>query len=371
MFVIQDPTDENSTYLLESILKVLRDARSVSGAFAFVSAQGVRLLSQSDEFKSLAKNYPVDLVIGIDGITNEQAITSLSEVAQQYPRLQVRAFLNPLPGTIFHPKFCWTESDDNGHLIVGSGNLTERGLLGQWEAYSSLNLDYDELKSVKATWNAWLVSSKDYLLALDDPKVMERAKLNNNNPLAIEGDWPKLQAPITGDISDSEPATTQLFTSKAKVLIAEVPRSGVRPSQVNFHKNDYYSFFRAEQGRLVVFRQVNEDGTMPDYEQSRPAVVAKSVNFRFELDGMGSRNYPEIGGRPIGIYLRVATRTFFYRILFPATSGYKEVQAILEEHNGKASTKMRTVRMDAEELRTAWPTAPFWKLPTDIIIDTE
>ena len=50
--------------------------------------------------------------------------------------MTVRAFLNPKPEGLFHPKFCFTKRQGGGHLIAGSGNLTEGGLLGNWEAYS-------------------------------------------------------------------------------------------------------------------------------------------------------------------------------------------------------------------------------------------
>lgn len=131
MLVIQDPTNEQSTYLLESLLDAFRSAEKVAGAFAFASSTGVRLFTEDKAFHEVALQHPIDLVVGIDAVTNNRALDSLDAVARKYPSVKVRAFLNPRREALFHPKFCWTKNRTGGHLIAGSGNLTEGGLLGE------------------------------------------------------------------------------------------------------------------------------------------------------------------------------------------------------------------------------------------------
>lgn len=362
MLVIQDPTNEQSTYLLESLLDAFRSAEKVAGAFAFASSAGVRLFTEDDAFAEVARQHPIDLVVGIDAVTNNRALDSLTAVASRYPNVQARAFLNPRPEALFHPKFCWTKNHDGGHLITGSGNLTEAGLLGNWEAYSVEQLNAAEITAVESAWNGWTTRHHGSLLPLDNPDVRRLATANHI--LAPEGDLPTLVAPPTPPTPEEEPENLQLMPNTADVLVAEIPQSGDRWKQANFHQEDYVDFFGVQEGvaRLTVFRHVNSDGTMADYERNRPPVTVKSRNFRFELDAASGLPYPT-NGRPIGVFVRVATRTFFYRLMLPDDPEYGVVLSLLERRAGPPAREMRAERMSVADLRREWPNSPFWRLP--------
>jgi hypothetical protein len=361
MLVIQDPTDAQSTYLLESLLDSFRSATRIAGAFSFASAAGVRLVAEDRAFQEAARRYPVELVIGVDDVTNETALASLSALSQAFPNVQVRAFLNPRPEALYHPKFCWSRTVDGGRLITGSGNLTEGGLLRNWEAYAIEELNAEEIMAVESTWNIWIVKHDSSLVPLDNPQVRRLAQANN--VLAREGDLPTLVAPAPLPISGGEPITTLQITSTAAVLIAEIPKSDNRWKQANFHLDDYLNFFGARGNRLVIFRHVKADGTMDEYERDRPPVTVKSRNFRFELAAATGIPYPT-DGRPIGVFIRVGTRTFFYRLMLPSDPEYVTVSSVLERRAGAPARLMRSVRMTVDDLRREWPTSPFWLLPT-------
>ena len=360
MFVIQDPTNEQSHYLLESLLDAFHEAEKVAGAFAYASSAGVHLLTEDNAFQEVARNHSVDLVVGIDAVTNDRALDSLTQVCEEYPNVQVRAFFNPRPEALFHPKFCWTKNRNGGHLITGSGNLTEAGLLGNWEAYSVQQLDESGTALVESTWNNWTANHQASLLPLDDADVRNRASANNI--LAREGDLPTLVATPTPPAPEEEPVTTQLMPPTAVVLVAELPKN--RPGQANFHLDDYVNYFGVQKriARLVIFRHVNADGTMDEYERDRRAVIAKSGNFRFELAASSRVAYPN-HGRPIAVFVRMGPRTFLYRYLLPEDPEYLTVTGLLEQRAGTASRPMRAVRMTVAELRQEWPNSPFWKLP--------
>lgn len=363
MLVIQDPTNEESTYLLESLLNAFHSAEKIAGAFGFASAAGVQLFTEDASFRQVAQNFPVDLVVGIDAVTNHRALDKLLSVSRDLPNVNVRAFLNPRRESLFHPKFCWTKNPSGGHLIAGSGNLTEGGLLGNWEAYSVEKLDLADMVKVEATWDAWTKKYHSSLFSLDNEEVRRIAA--NNNVLAPEGDLPTLMAHDRKGPTE-EPDTTQFMPDSAAVLVAEIPKSGDRWKQVNFHLEDYQNFFgvKGETARLVVFRHVKGDGTLDDYEKNRPPVTVRSRNFRFELAAAAGIAYPDLNlGRPIGVYIRVATRTFFYRLLLPNDIEFQSVSRILNQRSGNPGIKMRSVRMTVEELRQSWARAPFWKLP--------
>jgi hypothetical protein len=365
VLVIQDPTDEQSPYLLESIVDALQGAQTMAGAFAFASAAGIRLLTRDAAFQTVAQNHPIDLVLGIDAVTTLRALDSFTAVTAALPNLRVRAFLNPRPEALFHPKYCWTKNASGGVVIAGSGNLTEGGLLGNWEAYSVERLTTPQIAAVETEWNAWTTTHQAALLPLDNAEV--RARAAANNVLAREGDLPTLVAPPATPAPGEEPETTQTMAPTAVVLLAEMPRSADRQTQVNFHLDDYRQYFGAREGetRMMVFRNVRGDGSMGDYERNRPPVTVQSRNFRFELGGAAEHPYPA-NGRPIGVYIRVATRTFFYRFIFPGDPEFAAVNAILRRRAHPHGNQMLTARMTVAELRREWPTAPFWQLPANV-----
>lgn len=363
MFVIQDPTNEQSHYLLESLLDAFHEAEKVAGAFAYASSAGVRLLTEDEAFQEVARNHSVDLVVGIDAVTNNRALDSLAKVSRDYPNVQVRAFLNPRPEALFHPKFYWTKNRTGGHLITGSGNLTEAGLLGNWEAYSVEQLDEAGTALVESTWNNWTANHQASLLPLDNADVRRLA--GANNILAREGDLPTLVATPTPAAPEEEPVTTQLMARTAVALVAEIPKSGDRWNQVNFQLDDYENFFGARKegtNRRMIFRHVNSDGTMDMWEPNRPPVTVSSSNFRFELAAAAGIPYPTTG-RPIGVYVRVVGRAFFYRLILPEDAEYAAVGNLLQRHVGSPGSNMRSIRMTVAELRQEWPNSPFWKLP--------
>ncbi len=361
MLVMQDPTDEQSTYLLESLLDVFGSADTVAGAFAFASAAGVRLLTDDFSFKNVARQHRVDLVVGIDAVTNCDAINTLAAVAKEHPKVKVRAFLNPRRSALFHPKVCWTKHRNGGCLIAGSGNLTEGGLLGNWEAYAISRLNSREIGQVEGAWNSWTRRHSAYLLPLDSPQVRRAAAANN--VMAPEGDLPMLIASRTPHARRGKTLTRESLLDTAEALVAEIPRSDNRWNQANFHKEDFEGFFGARPGRLSVFRHVKANGRLAAYERKRPPVKVRSHNFRFELAAAAGIPYPDPGaGRPIGVFIRVATRAFLYRLILPSDKEYGAVSVLLEKHVGKSRPRMRTLRITVAELRRKWPNAPFWKL---------
>jgi hypothetical protein len=217
---------------------------------------------------------------------------------------------------------------------------------------------------LQTTWDDWTTKHNQSLLPLDDARILERAALNH--VMAREGDLPTLVA--SGELIDEEPESIQLIPNDAVVLIAEIPKSSDRWKQANFDLDNYENFFGANKdaaNRLVVFRHVNADGTKADYERERPPVAVKSQNYRFELAAAAGLPYPDDAeGRPIGVFVRMVGRTFFYRLLMPDDSQYQIVRRILERLAGpehRAGRMMRE-RTTVAELRRQWPTSPLWGL---------
>ena len=181
--------------------------------------------------------------------------------------------------------------------------------------------------------------------------------------MARQGDLPILRSSRNNekDQPTNTPLTAVPALDPAEVLIAEIPRSGNRWAQANFDRSNYENFFGARVGeqRLIIFRHVDEGGRLSPYEHSRPSVEVRSHNYRFELDAARGLDYPD-DGRPIAIFIRIGTRAFNYHLLMPSDQEYPTVQRILNDRDSKSG--IRRERMNENELRDLWPTAPFWQI---------
>ncbi len=356
MLVIQDPSDQTSEFLLEAILETVENATAVGCAFAFASASGVRLLAGSSTFQQILHCAAIDIIVGVDAVTDTAAVREMQRIAQHHKGVAFKAFVTGRPNAIFHPKLLWSEKPGGGNIVIGSGNLTERGLLKNWEAYWKQGLSVVELKEIRATWQRWIDQSQACIKPIDDPLVAELAQ--NNTVLAVEGDLPVLDVHVPVAPPVVPETRGSWISSTSPVLIAEISKSGDRGSQVNFHKQDYEDYFgvSGQAGQLVVFRHIQADGAPEPYETSRPPVTVASQNYRFELSAMVGKVYP-VKGRPIGVYVRVAARTFWYHLLMPEDAEYYNVENLLPRDN--AGRLMRTLRMSAGDMTARWPGNPF------------
>ena len=149
-FCIQDPTYENSEYLHEALIASCVGAISGGGAYAFASRDGIKLLMEDDNFKEFLNNGSFTLIVGMDDITNVYAIDMLKRMKEKYGNnLTIKAYIHNSKGSTFHPKYSWFETKDGGILVIGSGNLTQRGLRQNREAYAIERLSKNEIEEVK------------------------------------------------------------------------------------------------------------------------------------------------------------------------------------------------------------------------------
>jgi len=145
---LQDPTDTDSYSLHEALLSVCSEAQLGGGMFSFVTQAGVQLLLEDEAFLNFMERSSFELIVGIDEITNPRALSRLKDLSTSKTNFSVSAFLHE-GQRLFHPKFCWFKTKSGGKLVIGSGNLTFGGLRNNWEAYSIVDLDADELSSLE------------------------------------------------------------------------------------------------------------------------------------------------------------------------------------------------------------------------------
>lgn len=408
MFCIQDPSYDNSMYLHETLLSECVGCTNGAGAYAFATKDGINLLLLDDNFKEFLKTGTFTLVVGTDDITNEHSIVSLIELQKKYgSHLVVKAYVHNERGSTFHPKFSWFKKNDGGTLVLGSGNLTQKGLRHNREAYNVIQYDESSIAKIIEEWNRWFTHSSPFLFDITDPVVLAKAKQNTEKIRAIStakatvqrdhdikpGDikltdiyktqpkdkrtskkvaqkqptvnpQPQLEL-VTPAVTDEEidiDAAYWTITLDANVLIAEIPNNNKRWSQANFSQETFENYFGATCGEngtyRILLKHVNADGTMCKTE-ARPSVSVASSNYRFELDAAKGLPYPEGRNRPIGIFAKVSCRDFIYTLLMPGQPGYADVMRLLAQT--QAPTRlMRRISYVAKDVFEAAPVLPIW-----------
>ena len=163
MLHIQDPTFDGNKLLHEALLDACSEASYGAGAYAFVTSGGVRMLMEDAIFADFISQGRYHLVIGMDEVTNTQTLSALTSVRQHTNNLSINAFVHDTNGSTFHPKFSWFKTNDGGVIVVGSGNLTQKGLRRNREAFVFQHVSEEEIAQVEATWNQWITSSAEYL----------------------------------------------------------------------------------------------------------------------------------------------------------------------------------------------------------------
>jgi len=89
-------------------------------------------------FQEFISEGSFDLVVGIDEITNLNALNDLTNLDHEHSQLEVKAFAHDLDQYTLHPKFSWFQNEDSGTLIIGSGNLTVNGLRNNCVSYRNI-----------------------------------------------------------------------------------------------------------------------------------------------------------------------------------------------------------------------------------------
>lgn len=368
---IQDPSDGSSEYLIDKLLEACGGALSGGGAFAFLSAGGVQLLLRDASFAEFASQGHFDLVVGADAITDTAAVAALDKARTASPNIDACVHLPAHPRSIFHPKLAWFRKPDGGVLITGSGNLTAGGLRWNIEAFQVTELDTAGIDQIEQQWAEYKLRCAGSLLSTSDPRVIallarnaERRKRMRQRGRDDEAETEEIEAPELDIVPpEAEPLDVDavpVALDTSDVLVAEIPKSGNRWKQVNFDIGTFTNFFGASTkvARNAYFFHVRTDGTVGPQEV-RPAVTVASRNYRFELEAASGKIYPS-NGRPIGVFVRIAARTFTYMLLMPNDAAYGPVLALLNNVNAHPGNNMRRIVFPAFEVRNAWPTSPLW-----------
>ncbi|MFJ7725871.1 phospholipase D family protein [Neobacillus sp. NPDC097160] len=385
MFYIQDGRFSYSLTTHEAILTAATSTHNNvdygAGVFAFATSGGASLVFEDPILSNFLSNNPFTLIVGIDDITNTNTLGKLRELSDLYPNLEVKVFCHSDSGSLFHPKFIWFKVDGEIRLITGSGNLTEKGLRRNREAFTINYLTHNGLRAFEDYWNVWISENNDNLRDLDDEEVVRKAARNATRFIRTRRIETELDADedentftetenqsqnteqIPSEILETEDYEAWTIEDNPEVLVAEIPNSGDRWKQANFNRSVFESFFGGIAGlnveRRILLRHVGTTGNLEELEV-RPTVSVRSQNYRVELNAAGGLDYPEGDNRPIGIFIKVATRSFIYSLVMPEDVIYNEVLSYLNNYQPRVGNRMRRYLTDVDELRENCPSLNFW-----------
>jgi HKD family nuclease len=404
MFYIQDGRFSQSLTTHEAILTAATSSQNIvdygAGVFAFATSGGASLVFEDQVLRNFLSNSRFTLIVGVDDITNTNTLNKLRELKEQYqPNLEVKVFCHNDSGSLFHPKFVWFKVDGELRLITGSGNLTEKGLRRNREAFTISNYTNNTLSDFEEYWNLWISENSENLRDLEDEEVLRNAARNavrfvrtrrfetepdvddgedftpetenglpttetqNRHEGANPPEMVFVNPPYVPGNLDNEDYDAWTIEDNPEVLVAEIPNSGNRWKQANFNVAVFEGFFGGIAGvneeRRILLRHVGDTGALEELEV-RPTVSVRSQNYRIELNAAGGLDYPEGENRPIGVFIKVATRSFIYTLLMPEDVNYNEVLSFLNNNQPREGNRMRRYLTNVESLRASCTNLPLW-----------
>ena len=417
--MIQDPTYAACMRLGEALIDACNKGQDGAGAFAFAEENGIDLFLGDPDFSDYIKTHKYELVVGTDSITDPKAVTRLRAYCKLYHNLTVYGYVHDSKKYLFHPKITWFETTAGGLSIIGSGNLTERGLYHNIEMYSYNVLSNTDFTKLKIDWRDWLDYSinNNLIFDINDPIIDHAVNLSAAKKAksfsAPKSSTGKTVAPDPSllELYKAQPQTTSvrkpvtvpiLRKTKAKpkkssaiiatpiptvvpvvvaptispvwtvsttdrILVAEVPKASTRWKQINFDKASFQNYFGATPGGTsgtyrILLKNVDSAGTLGATE-SRPSVSVASHNWRFEISAASGLPYPSGTNRPYVVFSEATTRSFLYELLMPGDSGYSEVDSFVKlwKRANSVSGIARFIT-DVSTIKPSTPSLGLWKV---------
>jgi hypothetical protein len=362
-FCIQDPTDPDTEYLYEAIIGEALGASKWRGMYAFSSRGGVdQLITDPAVEAFLQRGGVIDLIVGIDAVTNRGTLERLQELAHHHlGRFLPRVFWNETSG-LFHPKLSYFGYEDgNETLIVGSGNLTPGGLRHNFEGYCVMRSNRAAPLDM-SSYDEFLGRHAANLREIDND-ALERAARNLIRPIA------KAVTPKAGPLIKGKPAVPIVAKAVAKeldrFLISQVPKAGGRWAQAHFNADVIRDFFRVTdiEKQRVYLTRVTVAGDRGE-EEVRPVIYSEfNKNYKIELGAAKGLAYPATGA-PIVVLRERQIRGFDYMLLLPGNVGYAAMHT-LSTTLPKVGKGLARVITDSATVAGAWSGCPLLSAPTE------
>ena len=357
-FCIQDPSHSETAHLHGAIRRAAVQASAWRGVYAFASPDGVDWLFDDPIIDQLLTDgCQVDLVVGLDAITNRRTLEHLQKLETRHENFRPRVFWNEI-AQLFHPKLSeFTYPDGRRTLIVGSGNLTPAGLVNNVEGYTIISADPHETIDV-SDLDQFIARHADSIRQIDE-EALARAE---QNLVRRRAGRVRLTAPQRSrKIQKLVPVHGEDHPVRVdRVLIAQAPRAGNRWSQIHFNADVVKSYFRVSDlaNQRVYLTPVLSDGARSNTEV-RPCILSSAnKNHKIEFGEAKGKAYPELGqGRPVLVLRERQVRVFDYMLLFPGFDGHMELIG-LTDTLPRVGNGLPRVMTDLDRLEQAWAECP-------------
>lgn len=355
-FCIQDPADPETHYLYEAIIGAAIEATTWRGMYAFATRGGVdQLIEDPVVHDFMNRGGAIDLIVGIDAVTNRQALERMQELEARHIAFRPRVFWNSTRG-LFHPKIShFGYADGRKKLIVGSGNLTPGGLMHNFEGYSVISGGRRETLDLSSL-DAFVARHAADIRPIDQ-EALERAALNIMHPVAGVP-RPRVPQPRPPVVRPAPVVPVARAAVLDRVLIAEVPDAGGRWSQSHLNAAVIQEYFRVTDltTQRTYLTHVDAGGVRGE-EKIRPIVYSTSnKNYKVEISAAKGKDYPP-AGHPMLIFRERQVRCFDYMLLMPSDAGYNEAVA-LSQGLPRLGKGFRRSITDLPTLARAWPGCP-------------
>lgn len=137
------------------LLPAITSSNDIRIAVAFVSSDGLMQISHSLE-KALEAGAYVEFLVGMDTrATDPDAMKELYTLACKKKRVSLLCFVTKNNSAIYHPKMYLAKEDQYVTAIIGSSNLTRRGLTSNIEVNILVkeNIHSEFVSEIYSTYN--------------------------------------------------------------------------------------------------------------------------------------------------------------------------------------------------------------------------
>lgn len=355
-FCIQDPADPETHYLYEAIIGAATEATTWRGMYAFATRGGVdQLIEDPVVHDFMNRGGAIDLIVGIDAVTNRQTLERMQELEARHMAFRPRVFWNSTRG-LFHPKIShFGYADGRKKLIVGSGNLTPGGLMHNFEGYSVISGGRREALDLSSL-DAFLVRHAADIRPIDE-EALERAALNIMRPVAGVP-RPRVPQPRPPVVRPAPEVPAIRAAVLDRVLVAEVPDAGGRWSQSHLNAAVIQEYFRVTDlaTQRTYLTHVDAGGVRGEEKIRQVVYSTSNKNYKVEISAAQGKAYPPVG-HPMLIFRERQVRCFDYMLLMPGDDGYTETVA-LSQALPRLGKGFRRSITDLPTLARAWPACP-------------
>ena len=354
-FHIQDPSHPGPTNLLQAIAAAAVGASAWRGVYAFATRDGVDLLFAQPAINQLVtEGRDIDLLVGIDAVTNRRALERLRELEGLSQGFRPRVLWNDF-APLFHPKISeFTYPDGGRTLIAGSGNLTPGGWMNNIEDYTIISAAPGETLNTVELDDFWQRHAE--AIRVIDDEALERAAQNvvvrRGNGIRSTRPVPRRRIPrlVPGGAGE-DPVRVD------RILIAQIPRAGNRWSQVHFNGEVVRRYFRITDldVQRVYLTRVMPDGERSEVEARQCLLSDTNRNHRIEFAAASGLPYP--AAAPVLVLRERQVRVFDYMLVLPGADAYDRLIALTNDLP-TVGPGVRRVFTELDVLEQAWPECP-------------